>query len=63
MSARCLDFKHAVISAAVIVVSYVVGHGRSTIISQEAQDQVAKMAWSEAIVQKQKSELSVDPFE
>ena len=63
MPARCLDFKCAVISAAVIVAACVAGFGWSNIIGQEAQDQVAKMAWSEAVVQKQKSELSMDPFE
>ncbi len=50
-------------SAAVIVASHVVGFGWSDIISQEAQDQVAKMAWSATTVQKQKPELPMDPFE
>lgn len=50
-------------STAVIVASGVAGSGWSNIISQEAQDQVAKMAWSEATVQKQKSKLPMDPFE
>ena len=63
MPARCLDFKHAVMSTAVIVASCAAGYGWSDIISQEAQDQVATMAWSEATVKKQKSELPMDPFE
>ena len=52
-----------VMSAAVIVAACGAGYGWSNIISQEAQDQVAKVAWSEATVQKQKPELSMDPFE
>jgi len=50
-------------STAVIVAACAAGYEWSNIISQEAQDQMAKMAWSEATIQKQKSELSMDPFE
>ncbi len=50
-------------SAAVIIASCAAGYGWSDIISQEAQDQVATMAWSEATVSKQQSELAMDPFE
>ncbi len=50
-------------SASVIVASYVAGYGWSNIISQEAQNQMAKMAWSAATIQKQKPELSMDALE
>jgi len=50
-------------SAAVIVASYVAGYGWSNIISQEAQNQMAKMAWSAPTIQKQKPKLAMDPFE
>ena len=63
MPARCLNLQCAVMSAAVIIASCAAGYGWSNIISQEAQDQVATMAWSEATVKKQKSELPMDPFE